>query len=1031
MRITKIELTNIKSYRHIALPLREGTTAIRGQNGAGKSTLVEAIGFALFDAMNYKQAQFVREGEKSGQVAVSFLSPLDDREYTAVRRCGNASDWFIYDPELDSRVVEQRADVLAFLRQHLRIEGEIKLSALFTDALGVTQGTFTADFLLTTSERKKKFDTLLQVEDYRKAAEKLNETRTYLREQLREQEHRIESLERETCQLPDWRAALEDHRARGRALAARLAEIQREATEIEARREALRRAEAEMARLVAAAQMATAALQAAEAHAREAAARHEEASRAVAICAATQPDYQAYLATGHALGEARIRERERNDLLARRGEVAQRLEGARRDHMYAQTRLSEALAAERRIVELEATVRQQGELEQRRQEAHLRTEQLTAAEERMAQAQREREGVARERDEARRTLATLDALRPEAERLAACRERLEALQAAHAARAQQEKRLSANRAERNQAHANREKAAALEAKQREDVRKIHALQTSAEELPTYEASYHTTDDEVRQLEASLAHNRLARQQSGQGSCPFLREPCLNIRQRGENSLLSYFDRLIERDEDALVPVRARREAASSVLEQIRRMHTYYLRLAEYEERHQQSQEALAQLDAQLARLADEETELTQALAHAPDARALAAARDATRRAEDADRKLATYETIQLSHERLCDRHATLEAEQAALQAHRDGLATAPKVLVATQAALDALGDPRAESKARAETARERPRLEAALHATEAQTHQLAAALAQCDGALQPYSGLDDALRALETESARTRDGHTRYLQHERIAARLPEDEATQMESRQKRQQALAAHEAALAACEGARARFDAAELARVSARADALGAERGQKTAEQQHTQETAARLEADIARVERLEREDLTAAREECQTLDDLATMLQHFRESIKEAGPYIVRALLRHISVEANRIFGEIMGDRSAQLSWEEDYEVVLRRDGRERGFALLSGGERMSAALAVRLALLRSLTRLDIAFFDEPTQNMDGQRRGNLAEQIQRIRGFEQLLVISHDDTFEQGLDSVISLEKRNGETILADIEAMVTA
>ena len=122
-------------------------------------------------------------------------------------------------------------------------------------------------------------------------------------------------------------------------------------------------------------------------------------------------------------------------------------------------------------------------------------------------------------------------------------------------------------------------------------------------------------------------------------------------------------------------------------------------------------------------------------------------------------------------------------------------------------------------------------------------------------------------------------------------------------------------------------------------------------------------------------------------------------------------------------------MLGDRSAQLSWEKDYEIVLRRDGRERTFALLSGGEQMSAALAVRLALLRSLTRLDIAFFDEPTQNMDDERRGNLAEQIRRIRGFEQLIVISHDDTFEQGLDSVVYLEKRNGETQLLAEDALV--
>jgi exonuclease SbcC len=174
-----------------------------------------------------------------------------------------------------------------------------------------------------------------------------------------------------------------------------------------------------------------------------------------------------------------------------------------------------------------------------------------------------------------------------------------------------------------------------------------------------------------------------------------------------------------------------------------------------------------------------------------------------------------------------------------------------------------------------------------------------------------------------------------------------------------------------------------------------------------------------------------LDQARTELATLEEIERMLQQFRETIKEAGPNILKAVLHAISREANRIFGEILGDRSSVLTWEQDYEIVLRRDGRERSFAQLSGGEQMTAALAVRLALLRGLSRLDMAFFDEPTQNMDGERRGNLAEQIRRVRGFEQLVVISHDDTFEQGLDSVIHLDKRNGETIVLEDDALALA
>ena len=104
MLITRIELQNTKSYRDDVVTFAEGTNAICGENGAGKSTLLEAIGFALFDYLPYTQADFVREGEKTATIAVSFTSSQDGREYQVVRRCGASSDYYVYDPELEARV---------------------------------------------------------------------------------------------------------------------------------------------------------------------------------------------------------------------------------------------------------------------------------------------------------------------------------------------------------------------------------------------------------------------------------------------------------------------------------------------------------------------------------------------------------------------------------------------------------------------------------------------------------------------------------------------------------------------------------------------------------------------------------------------------------------------------------------------------------------------------------------------------------------------------------------------------------------
>jgi DNA repair protein SbcC/Rad50 len=72
-------------------------------------------------------------------------------------------------------------------------------------------------------------------------------------------------------------------------------------------------------------------------------------------------------------------------------------------------------------------------------------------------------------------------------------------------------------------------------------------------------------------------------------------------------------------------------------------------------------------------------------------------------------------------------------------------------------------------------------------------------------------------------------------------------------------------------------------------------------------------------------------------------------------------------------------------------------------------------MCAALAVRLALLRVLADINIAFFDEPTTNMDQMRRRQLAEAISNLKAFRQLIVISHDDTFEHATEHVIRIER----------------
>ena len=115
-------------------------------------------------------------------------------------------------------------------------------------------------------------------------------------------------------------------------------------------------------------------------------------------------------------------------------------------------------------------------------------------------------------------------------------------------------------------------------------------------------------------------------------------------------------------------------------------------------------------------------------------------------------------------------------------------------------------------------------------------------------------------------------------------------------------------------------------------------------------------------------------------------------------------------------------------AALSWSEGYEIRLidRHEGRERRrvFAQLSGGERMSAALAVRLALLLRFSPLGFACFDEPTDALDADRKSNLAQVLPELTSqWDQVLMISHDDAFDAITENALRLEAdREGTRVL---------
>ena len=1019
MLITKVELENIKSYRSAKIALRPGTTAIRGENGAGKTTVVEAIGWALFDYLPYNQAKFVREGERSGQVAVSFVAK-DDMEYTAVRRCGTSASWYIFDQRLESRVAEQKADVLAWLKEHLPLEGDLEPSDFFSDALGVPQGTFTSAFLAAAASRKRTFDALLQVEVYRKASDKLRETASYLDKEASRLDARIAGLEAETGNIEALRAELERLRQDEHVTSGLLVRAQTERDEARQRLDALRQLEAEVARLDHERRRQADALQQAREALKQAEEALEEAAAAQRVLYASAGDHTRFQEAMAGLQQARLLQAEQRPLLARQQLYKEELTKAKTNANNAESRLAQAEEARRQMDVLAPEVQVQTTLEQERGALIEQVRRLGEVQRQLAQLEQEHAKRAAEALDLARQIAAIETHRPEAALLSERRLEVEVLKLEAQRRDDWTRELGQVRDSVRGLQPRRVKTDAEVIKHQENVAKLLDARPLVETLPALEAEWNELLQQMMLLQGNIKRHNESKLQSAGGHCPFLREPCLNIQQKGLSSLEMYFDGLIARDQAAIVPLEAKQGELEEQVQDVRKKKSYVDRLEEFEQHLRDAQERQEQERQESDRLAERVRELEVLLGGAGNLRErLAAAQALLAKCEEADKQVSRLADLARQHAGLQAQLETQIQQRDALQTERDALLEAPAREAAVAEQLGALGDPRRAYTQQESIAVQGSNASSQLEAARQLIAQAEGALAALEVELAPYVGLEARIEALNHQQEQSRAGYQAYLANQQMAGKLPERQAAQSAKQANEQQARENHAAAAQRYEETAKGFDAGavkladeESVRLSNLEVALRGDFG--------------RIHEDIEkqgeriRVAEEKRAELEAVRSEQQDINESHRMLQQFREIIKEAGPSIMKERLRQISREANRIFGDILGDRSAELAWEDDYEIVLYSRGQTRSFAQLSGGEQMSAALAVRLALLKVLSRLDIAFFDEPTQNMDETRRTNLAEQMRRVKGFNQLIVISHDDTFEQGLDSFVYVQKQGGET-----------
>jgi exonuclease SbcC len=837
VRITRIELQNIKSYSDNVVTFTAGTNAICGENGAGKSTLLEAIGFTLFDYLPYAQADFVREGEKTATAAVNFVSNQDGREYQVVRRCGGSSDYYVYDPELDTKIVSSKADVADWLREHLGVEPTADLTALFRDAVGVPQGLLTAPFLQTASQRKPLFDRLLRVDEYEQVWKALRETLRHLEDKLASHKESIATLEAQVRRLPSLRERAEALDADTARIESQLAELRVELDEAIARREALEATKKEMDDLTQQVEMLTTRLEGLAGQLATAEEAVTEAEGAQAAVEASRSGHEAYEGAQVALSEMeeerRERDKLRDDLVSQ--ETAHKLAGERVKGLKAG--LLEVQEAEAQLETLQPQVEQQKEWEAALESAREQVRLLDVTETQLS----ERQG---QLSDLRGRLETVEAGLVETDRVDT---------ESRQARAQLEK--------------TRESQTGLKSEQAALAAGISRLTEQSQMLETTEAP----------------------------DCPVCEQP-LTPQHRAD--LLArnraQLDELGTQDQSLSGEINAATETCSKLEREV--------------------QDLEAQLRG-LPRVADREELLEQ---------------------------IAGLE----------DKLANTRAEIERLKESRDQVAHLGRKL-------DELGDPRRQYERLADKADQRTSLEEQLEAERHAAGTLEASLAEIQKALAPYADLDQRLAEGRATLNQHEEEHRRYLENARIAATLS-DRREQAETLRAQEAELTdERDSAQNHFKEKAAGFDPDAFAAARQREVELQTEYARLEGQLSGLRGQAKETESEINELEILAQAlaDEGAALARHQGMLDLTEFV---REVIRRAGPYVTRRLVQQVSLEAAHLFADVMADHTGRLRWEDNYEIVLEKSGRDRGFQQLSGGEQMAAALSIRPP--RRLSRAD---------------------------------------------------------------------
>ena len=186
---------------------------------------------------------------------------------------------------------------------------------------------------------------------------------------------------------------------------------------------------------------------------------------------------------------------------------------------------------------------------------------------------------------------------------------------------------------------------------------------------------------------------------------------------------------------------------------------------------------------------------------------------------------------------------------------------------------------------------------------------------------------------------------------------------------------------------------------------------------------ETFGKIKMILARIKEIE-ESLKvnkAYKEELKSTEKFLKLLNNIRSLYGKDGiQKILRNASRPIIQKNTKEFFEKFNFQYSDLILKEDYEISLFGPEGEAKLDMVSGGEKIAIALALRLGITQAMANgsIESILLDEPTIHLDDYRRKELIQLLRSISVIPQMIIVTHDEDLESAADHIFKVEKVNG-------------